>query len=169
VPDLLIQFTKRKDGDSVLKCVRADGSATWQKQQGRQAMFFPLHDLSHYAVETELGFRSGFYGLIASGWDMEDTAGKGPRGPLPSEAITVEKMVGSFDVERAGGTEWSSTDFNEQAAMYAATNDLPAPPVWSDEDLARVRTRIRELFGKWIALEAGATLELRYDRPDVGP
>ncbi len=167
--DLLIQFTKRKDGGSVLKCVRADGSVTWQKQQGRQAVFFPLHDLSHYAVETELGFMSGFYGLIAAGWDMEDTEGKGPRGPLPSEAITVEKMVGSFDVERAGGTEWTAADFNEQAAMYAATHDLPAPPVWTDDDLARVRRRIRELFSEWHGLEAGSTFELAFDRPNGSP
>ena len=169
MPDLLIQFTKRKDGGSVLKCVRGDGSVTWQKQQGRQAVFFPLHDLSHYAVETELSFRSGFYGLIVDGWDMEDTEGKGPRGPLPSEAITVEKMVGSFDVERAGGAEWSAEDFNAQAVMYANTHDLPTPPVWTDEDLARVRIRVRELFGEWHTLKAGATLELAYDRPSASP
>jgi len=131
VPDLLIQLTKRKDGGSVLKCVRADGSATWQKNQGRKGMFFPIHDLTHYAVETELGFRSGFYGLMADGWDIEDTEGKGPRGALPSEAITVEKIVGSFDAERAGGSPWSAADFNDQAAAFAAANGLSAPPVWS--------------------------------------
>ncbi len=164
--DLSIQITKRKDGGSVLKCVRADGSVTWQKQQGRRATFFPLHDLSHYAVETELGFRSGFYGLISAGWDIEDTEGKGARGPLPSEALTVEKTVSSFDVERAGGTEWNTADFNEQGAMYAATHDLPVPPVWTDDDLARVRKRTRELFSEWRGLEAGSTLELAFDRPN---
>ena len=169
MPDLLIQLTKRNDGGSVLRCLRADGSVTWQKNEGRQAMFFPIHDLSHYAVETELGFRSGFYGLIASGWDIKDTEGKGPRDALPSEAVTVEKIVGSFDVERAGGEEWNADDFNDQAAAYAATHNLPAPPVWSDEDLGRIRRRIRDLVGRWSALEAGATLELTYDRADVGP
>ena len=39
----------------MLRCVRADGSATWQKQTDRHAAYFALHDLTHFAVETELG------------------------------------------------------------------------------------------------------------------
>ena len=68
---LIIHFTKRTDGGALLKCVRADGSTTWQRQDEKNAAFFPLHDLTHYAVETELGFRRGFYGLIAEGWDID--------------------------------------------------------------------------------------------------
>src|SRR5207237_7810377 len=60
---LTIQFTKRTDGAAVLKCIRDDGSVTWQRVDDKQAAFFPLHDLTHYAVETELGFRQGFFGL----------------------------------------------------------------------------------------------------------
>ena len=48
---LTVRITKRTDGGAVLKCVRADGSETWQKQEGKQAAFFPLHDLTHFAVE----------------------------------------------------------------------------------------------------------------------
>ena len=69
---LRIQITKRPDGNGVLRCVRADGSVTWQKQE-RHAAFFALHDLTHFAVESTLGFRRGFYGLLAEGWDVEDT------------------------------------------------------------------------------------------------
>ena len=71
----------------MLRCVRADGSLTWQKQTDRHAAFFALHDLTHFAVETTLGYARGFFGLIAEGWDFEDTGGKGARGPLPPEAI----------------------------------------------------------------------------------
>ena len=59
--ELRIQLTKRGDGDVVLRCIRADGSATWQRHRGRHAGFFPLHDLTHYVVETELRSRRGFY------------------------------------------------------------------------------------------------------------
>ena len=89
---LRIQITKRPDGNGVLRCVRADGSVTWQKQE-RHAAFFALHDLTHFAVESTLGFRRGFYGLIAEGWDVEDTTGKGARGPLPDEAVEVEVLL----------------------------------------------------------------------------
>jgi len=164
MPELIIQLTKQLDGSMVLRCVRADGSVTWQKQEGRHAAFFPLHDLTHYAVESELRFRSGFYGLIADGWDIADTEGKGKRGPLPHEAIIVEKLVGSFDAERAGGTTWSTDDFNGQMSEYAFVNELPEPPVLSDTDLSRVRVRIRELFNQWVKLDPGATLELTFHR-----
>ena len=94
-----IEIVKRADGAGVLRCVRPDGSVTWQKQT-RHAAHFALHDLTHYAVETALGYRRGFFGLIAEGWDIEDTSGKGGRGALPAEALEVERIVGLFDSER---------------------------------------------------------------------
>jgi len=98
---LRIEITKRADGAGLLRCVRADGSVTWQKLGNRNAPFFALYDLTHFAVESTLAFRQGFFGLIAQGWDVDDTDGKGPRGPLPAEAVEVEYLVGSFDAERA--------------------------------------------------------------------
>src|SRR6516225_617025 len=97
-----IRLTKRMDGGSVLRCVRGDGSVTWQKQD-RHAAFFALHDLTHFAVESTLGFQSGFFGRIAKGWDIDDTTGKGARGRLPEEAIEVEHIVGLLGAERASG------------------------------------------------------------------
>jgi hypothetical protein len=79
MPALAIQIEKRADGRATLRCTRGDGSVTWQVQRARHAAFFPLHDLTHYAVETVLGFRRGFFGLIADGWDIDDTTGKGRR------------------------------------------------------------------------------------------
>lgn len=154
-----IQITKRRDGSGVLRCVRSDGSATWQKQE-RQAAFFALHDLTHFAVESTLGFRRGFYGLIEGGWDVEDTTGQGPRGPLPGEALEVEYFVGSFDAERASGTTWTADEFNEHAAIHAAASGRAKPRLLTGEDLARVRARRDELFREWSALAAGETLDL---------
>jgi hypothetical protein len=105
---LLIQITKRPDGGSVLRCVRADGSTTWQKQESRQAEFFALHDLPHFAVESVLGFRRGFFGLVAEGWEIGETTGKGARGPLPGETTALEYIVGSLDGERASGAIWTA-------------------------------------------------------------
>src|SRR6185295_7095747 len=86
VPELRVQFTKRTDGGVVLRCLRRDGSVTWQRHE-KQAIFFSFHDLSHFAVETGLGFQSGFYGLLADGWDIGDTGGKGARGKLPPDSV----------------------------------------------------------------------------------
>src|SRR5689334_20919582 len=102
LPELRILLTKRADGAVVLQCTRRDGSATWERHD-KYGPFFSFHDLTHFAVETFFGFRQGFYGLIADGWDIVDTTGKGKRGRLPSESILVEHIVGLLDRERVGG------------------------------------------------------------------
>lgn len=163
MPPLQVQITKRKDGGAVLKCVRADGSETWQKQEGQHAAFFPLHDLTHFAVEQELGIRNAFYGLVADGWSIQDTEGKGPRGALPPDALFVENVVGTLDAERASGSRWTAVEFNESTARYAANQGRALPRALTDDDLARLRRRRSELFAQWTALPAGEMLDLRFD------
>ena len=157
---MLIEFTKRADGRTLLRCVRADGSLTWQRNDDQQARFFPLHDLTHYAVETELGFTRGFFGLIAEGWKIDETTGKTARGALPDEALEVEYIVSAFSAERASGASASAAEFNELAATFANAKGMPSPRQLSDEDLARVRSRFDELAMKWRALAQGQKLEL---------
>ncbi len=162
--ELVIHLTKRADGDSVLRCTRADGSVTWQRHRGPQAGFFPLHDVTHYAIESELGFRQGFFGLIADGWDITDTGGKSARGALPEETAAVEHLVASMDVQRGSRTRWTAAELNEQAATQAALGGRPTPRAITDDELARVRERIAILIGQWTALPAGRTLALEFDR-----
>ncbi len=147
---LRIQITKRKDGGGVLRCTRADGSVTWQKQTDRHAAFFALHDLTHFAVESALGYRRGFYGLIAEGWDIDDTTGKGKRGKLPEEAVTVEHLVGVFDMERGSGVLITAEDLKQHSRPL------------TDEEIVRVRTLRGELMSRWFELEPGGALELTF-------
>src|SRR5437763_15165049 len=83
---VIIEFTKRAGGRTVLRCIRADVSVTWQRNKNQHARFFPLHDLTHYAVESELGFTAGFFGLIAAGWNIDENTGESARGPWPTDA-----------------------------------------------------------------------------------
>jgi hypothetical protein len=121
---LRIQFERRNDG-TVLRCIRADGTVTWQRTNGRQGTFFPIHDLTHYAVETVLGTRRGFFGLVAAGWDLEETNGKGARGPLPDETLIVEHLVGLLNREAAAGVEWTTEDINR--ALAHLPHPRPSP------------------------------------------
>jgi hypothetical protein len=147
---LQIEITKRADGTGVLRCTREDGSVTWQKQM-KHGAHFALHDLTHYAVETSLGYRRGFFGLIAEGWDVEDTTGKGARGPLPAEAVEVERIVGLFDSERGSGMLWTLEEFNEFS-----------PRVLTVEDIRGVRSLRGALFQQWSALASGQKVELNF-------
>ena len=55
-----------------------------------------MHDLVHYSVESVLGFRDAFFGLVAQGWDFKDFARPWPRGQLPAEAVLAEGFVGEI-------------------------------------------------------------------------
>jgi len=147
---LKLQLVKRRDGCGVLRCTRADGSVTWQKQT-KHAAHFALHDLTHYAVETALGCKRGFFGLISEGWEIDETTGKGARGALPQEAFEVEQIVGLFDRERGFGGIYTAEEFNQYS------------PRWlTEDDLARVRKLRGELFSRWFEIEPGSALDLQF-------
>src|SRR5262245_28427198 len=135
-PELLISFKKRQDGAVILQCVRKDGSVTWQRHD-KQGVFFSFHDLTHFAVETTLRFRHGFYGLLADGWDLSETDGKGARGKIPLEAIFVEHVVGLLERERVGGIQpLSAAEFNAQMEQMLANDDPSVLREFSDAELA---------------------------------
>ncbi|HZE12780.1 MAG TPA: hypothetical protein VE086_03400 [Chthoniobacterales bacterium] len=159
---VIIEFAKRKDGNTVLRCVRDDGSSTWQRNEDQHAGFFPIHDLLHYAVESELGFAQGFFGLIGAGWNMDQTTGKSARGPLPHEALEVEHFVSLFTAEWNSATVWTAAEFAEQATSFARARGWPAPRYLTDEQLTHVRDRFNELVARWRDLPDGETLRLEF-------
>jgi hypothetical protein len=125
-------------------------------------MFFPRHDLTHYAVETVLGHRQGFYGLVAAGWDLSDFGAPWPRGKLPPVANLSEMIVGFLDLERGTGEIGLARDLNEILTRFCAENSLPAPAPLTDDDLNRVRQKRGELFSRWDAVTPGDALELPF-------
>src|ERR1700682_290198 len=164
---IVIRIKKGTDGRTSLSCTRADGTTTWQRQLGAQAAFFPKHDLTHYAVETALGQRHGFYGLVSAGWDFSDFGSPWPRGKLPPEANISEMIVGFFDLERSTGERGAASDLNRMLAEYRAENALPVQRQFTEEDLARVRAKRAELFAQWDAVVPGNALEVVFDLPVV--
>ena len=168
MPDLLIRIKKKSDGSAALTCLRADGSVTWQRQDGKLGAFFPLHDLTHYAVETVFGFRRAFYGLLAEGWDLSSFGEPGTTSRLPEDANLAELMVGFFDLERITQNVASADDFNDKIRDYLADNKLPPTRFRVDEEqLARVRQLRVELFARWHEVPAGETLELPFSRDSI--
>jgi hypothetical protein len=160
---IVIRIKKGTDGRTALSCIRADGTTTWQRQEGAQATFFPKHDLTHFAVETVLCHRQGFYGLVSAGWDFSDFGSPWPRGRLPAEASISEMIVGMLDMERRVGERLSVEDLNEKIAEYALENSLPDQRRVTEEDLARIRAKRAEMFAKWDAVRPGDALEVPFD------
>ena len=168
MPALTIRFKRHRDGTASLTCLRADGTSTWQRQQGSLGLVFPPHDLTHYVVETTLGYRNGFYGLIAQGWNIEDFAKPWPKGTIPVEAQEVELIVGFFDTERRSFTRMSETEFNDHAERYLAARKSTKPgalavaPRLTQAEIEAVRGCRTDLLSRWAKLNPGETLELPF-------
>jgi hypothetical protein len=166
--ELHIRLKRHSDGSASLTCTRRDGSVTWQRLHGPTAIVMPVHDLTHYAVETALGFRRGFFGLLAEGWEIADFAKPWPRGPIPDEALVVELIVGFFDAERRQGEAMTAEAFAAQAAQYVASREAVGKTIpsgrWqlTDDELGRVRARRDELLARWAAVPAGGDLDLAF-------
>ena len=172
MPRLLIKLTKQTDAGYVISCQRLDGSVTWQKNRRGHASFFPVHDLTHYAVETELRHRKGFYGLLADGWDFDDFGAKWGRRKIPDDAEPSELIVGLLDADRfgvtaGGGAPATAADINLSACRYfeqrGVQGDAAGVVRLTEEQLARIRGRLRELRTRWECLPSGGTLELQFD------
>ena len=159
-PELRLELSKRNDGGTALRWVRANGTDAFQRHHGKTAQFFPLHDLAHYSVETVLGTRQGFFGLLADGWELADIGGKGPRGPLPPEAIVVEHLVGILDRQRT----ISAVELNEHVELLVQTKAIATDRRFSEQEVADVRELMDRAQAEWIALPPGGTMVLDYDR-----
>jgi len=155
---MLIQLKKGRDGPATLACVRVDGSRTW----GKEHPFFPVHDLTHCAVESVLGFDEAFFGLIANGWDIDDFAKPRASRTMPFQAIVAEHVVGVFDRERALPAPLTVAEFNETvcASLPPVPRDTFTP--LTDTQVAQVRELQRTLETRWHALPAGATLAIEF-------
>lgn len=163
-PALTVRVKKKSDGAAALTCVRADGSTTWQRQDGQLGRIFPLHDLTHFAVESVLGLREAFFGSIANGWDISDFAGEGNLRRVTAEALLAEAIVGCFDLERMMGELSDAGSMNARLVDFYEQRKLP-PTAFrlTDEQVARIHAVRAELLGRWNAVPAGETLELRFE------
>ncbi len=162
---LTLVLKKHADGRSAFTLERADGSRTWQRQE-RHAAFFAAHDLTHYAVETTLGLREAFYGLVAGGWDFDDFLPPYARGPLNAEALWAETLVGLLDVERGTATDGAAlmqaSEFTAVLTEHLRAAGFAAPRALDEPTLAAIRARRDALLAEWAALPAGETLRLPF-------
>ena len=156
-----LQLKKRPGGDAVVTFVRNDGSST----HGRLGPggFGAVHDLTHYAVETTLGLRQGFYGLLAAGWDIPDFEVKGTAGQLPDEALVAECIVGQLSNFVFNGQEPCADELGwlVREAVAGVRPDADVPVI-STDTLRRMKQTLDALLAHWRALPAGETLVLEY-------
>jgi len=153
---MLIRLTRLTNDRHRFEIVRDDGTREAHEMETRSTL---LHDLVHYAVETEAGLRASFYGRLASGATYEALM----TGPAASpEAMQTESVVVRVQ-GIAKNDSWRSVDPEDFAAAIAAGFRAleQEPPAWLSADLiVRVRDRLRHVLGQWRATPFHQALEL---------
>jgi hypothetical protein len=153
----------RTDKLDQLRCVRRDASVT-STSMPRQGIL--PHDLVHYVVESTLGWRHGFLGMIAGGadigWTMEQTHDPA-KVDVADQAIHAEAVVESLQAQL-----WSAA-FDENAflegvreACAARGRSVPALAPGSGQKMFEAALA---LDARWRAVPFFGTLEL--DMPDL--
>lgn len=157
---LQLRLKKGRDGRLASFALhRADGTATVMRNPHQ---FFPVHDLTHYAVENVRRHRRGFYGLVSDGWNFDDFGTPWPRGPLPADTDPAEFIAGMFDLERTTGSLMTVEDANEHLLRYAADHPGAHCAPLDQDTLDEIRRRVHDYAAQWSHVPPGETLVLDY-------
>ena len=87
---MLIRLTRLTNERHRFEIVRDDGTRESHELETRSTM---LHDLAHYAVETEAGLGDSFYGRLAQGVAYEDLTVVPPTTPEVMQTEVVVALI----------------------------------------------------------------------------
>ncbi len=159
MPTMQIVFAKHPGKPTTLRCIRDDGSVTWQSY-GNHSGFFAVHDLTHYAIETTLGYRQAFWRMIAAGRELGDF-GPGDAKTFHCEAIYAETLAGLLTTSQGNGSFLTYTDI--KATIDSKAHEAGFDPVkLMEEHLLLIRRRVRELRCEWERLSDSGILTLPF-------
>lgn len=124
--------------------------------------FFPVHDLTHSAVESVLGFDQAFSGSIRAGWEIGDFTQPGVAARVSPDAMVTEFIVGILDLERGTDPVHEADTFNEALASSLGQQGLdPLSPIAASE-LTAIRALRDRLAAQGNVMAPGETLELGF-------
>jgi hypothetical protein len=151
-----LEFVKNEGKPHVIRYYRDNGTQTWMQADD----FFIRHDLSHFAIESTLGYTTAFYGMINAGTELSDFTNKQKRDALSftREAMLAETTANLFLMDLMQGRV---NNFNkvQQEAMKTSVPSI-SPVSMNEEQINAVRNALRQLISQWENLPAGQMLLL---------
>jgi hypothetical protein len=151
-----ILFRKISDERHALRIVRAGGLRDEIDCETRSTL---VHDLLHYAVETEAKLATGFWGNLAGGLtlaQMNDRTGA-PLGAGAADMAAIEQIVGALSGAVKGR---SAAEMVSGMRRFAASLGTTMPDWLTETFIEAVQDRMRRLLGRWRATPFGATMDL---------
>jgi hypothetical protein len=165
MPSLLFRLKKRADAAAQLTLVREDGTHT-TGPVGSAEGYFPVHDLTHYAIEQTLGLCEGFLGLVASGWEISDFEVKGTSKRLSPETGFAEVAAGELSRQILTRDLSSLEDFLWAIDLTIQQHSSGAGrPSITEAQFAAIRELISTEWRRWRELPPNETLELTFTCP----
>ena len=156
---MIIQLTKNGAKPNIIKYIRDNGTETWMYIDD----FFVRHDISHFILESVLGYHTAFNGMINQGMDIRDFENKEKRAALAvtDEAYYAENLANLFLIEIVQG-EFSDFNTVQQDAFVSWNNQFPEICL-ADDKITQIRFQLRELLHQWEKLPEGEKMELIFE------
>jgi hypothetical protein len=150
-----VSFVKLSDEQHALEVVREDGRREHVVCETRS---YFLHDLLHFAVESEGALTGGFWGRLAQGMTLaEMNDRKRPVGPESEELAAIEQLVGALHGATKGQ---SAEELVAGMRRFAEALDASLPDWLTEPFVLRVKERLRQLRGRWNATPYGTAMDL---------
>jgi hypothetical protein len=153
-----VSFMKLTDERHALEIERDDGKRERVECETRSYL---MHDLLHFAVESEGGLRGGFWGRLAAGTTLAEMNDREkPMGsPESDELAAIEQLVGALH----GATKGRSADELVTGMRRFAEALGSSLPDWLTEEFVnRAKESLRRLVGHWKATPYGGSMDLEW-------
>lgn len=164
---LQIQLKKEQFKRNTLHCIRPDGTETWAK-------IYPgleLHELAHFAIETQLQIPDAFYGLLIEGYhisDFELPRDQRPKGlqpqHLPIGALQTEHMV---NLMQSQFQEFHPQGYIDLLKTILGESDLPFPEALDLNAISSIHEHLQALLIQWKNIKPGEVMELEFQIAQV--
>lgn len=156
-----IRFHKLTDARHELEGLR-EGHAS--ERVACETRSYLVHDLLHYAAESEARANGGFYGRLAAGTTLAELNDRVTPPMNAPEMALIEQIVGMLSGSVKGLTPDEMMAAFERFKM-ATEGELPH---WLTADfVGRVQERMRRLQGHYRATTFGSYMELDWPAPDA--
>jgi hypothetical protein len=154
---MTLEFKKNEGKKHVISYHRDDGTKEWMHADD----FMIMHDLSHFAIEKTLGYKTAFYGMINRGIELTDFLDKTKREAmdLTSEAAYAESMANLFLMEIWQG-RFENFNQVQQGTLHTSAPDVQPLNLLNDE-IDAIRSCLVRLLHQWQKLQPGESIQLQ--------
>lgn len=160
ISSVLVRFVKNSPAApaDALACVRPNGSTT-QGAMARQGIL--PHEAFHFVVETVLSWHDAFFGYVARGESLVESAARfhdqNRAWTKNTQGLQSEALIECLQAEQWGGAADPAT-FAEKLILNCRRHGV-VPPDITSEEIDKIRVALREFGAAWRPLGAGQTLE----------